>query len=126
MDYNVDQTTLLREIRAAEWQDMHNKGGHKYYRRNPGKPKHMKELSRMDNYVLMRLRSGVCDGEYEECDNCDKRHHLLHCGRYDSRRPEEESLYDDKKLEKWKEWWMSVTGALYREVNSKVAVMTLR
>jgi len=81
VDYNVDQTTLLRDIRAAEWQDMHNKGGHNYYRRNPGKPKHMKELSRMDYYILMRLRSGVCDGKHEEYDDCDKRHHLLHCNR---------------------------------------------
>jgi len=98
VDYNVDQATLLREIRAAEWQDMHDKGGHNYYRRNPQKPKHMKDLSRMDYYVLMRLRSGVCDGEHEECEGHDKRHHLLHCDRYDGRRPEEESLYDDKKL----------------------------
>jgi len=41
VDYEVDQATLLREIRAAEWQDMHDKGGHNYYRKNPGKPKHM-------------------------------------------------------------------------------------
>ena len=106
VDYNVDQTTLLREIRTAEWQDMHDKGGHNYYRRNPGRPKHMKRLSRMDYNVLMRLRSGVCDGEHEDCDDSDKRHHLLHCNRYDKDRPEEESLYNDKELEKWKGWWV--------------------
>jgi len=83
VDYDVDQATLLREIRAAKWQEMHDKGGYDYYRRNPGKPRHMKGLSRMDYYVLMRLRSWVCDGEHEECDGHDGRHHLLHCDRYD-------------------------------------------
>jgi len=106
VDYNVDQATLLREIRAAEWQDMRDKGGHKYYRRNPRKLNDMKELSRMDYYVLMRLWSGLCDGEHEEYNDSDKSHHLLHCNRYDGRRPEEESLYDDKELGKWKEWWV--------------------
>ena len=98
VDSNVDQTTLLKEIRATEWQDMHNRGGHNYYKRKPGKPKHLKGLSRLDYYVLMRLQSGVCDGEHEECEGCDKRHHLLHCDRYDGQRPEEECLYDDKRL----------------------------
>jgi len=60
----------------------------------------MKELSRMDYYVLMRLQSGVCDGEHEECNDSDKGHHVLHCNRYDGRRPEEDSLYDDKELGK--------------------------
>jgi len=60
----------------------------------------------MDYYVLMRLRSGVCDGEHEEWDGHDGRHHLLRCDRYDGRRPEEECLYDDKKIGEWKEWWV--------------------
>ena len=32
----------------------------------------------------------------------EKRHHLLHCYRYDGSRPEKESLYDDKSLDGWK------------------------
>jgi len=31
VDYDVNQTTLLKEIRTAEWQDMHDCGGHDYY-----------------------------------------------------------------------------------------------
>lgn len=83
----------------------HKEEGLDYYKRTPKKPKHLKGLLRLDCYVLMRLRSGTDKRGHKECKNTKFRHHLALCERYGKKRPELHTLYDDKYLEKWKEWW---------------------
>ena len=53
----------------------------------------------------MRIRSGADKRGHEECNNTEFRHHLAMCDRYEKKRPERHTLYDDKHLPKWKEWW---------------------
>ena len=53
----------------------------------------------------MRLKSGMDKRGHEECKNESFRHHLALCEKYNKRRPELHTLYDDKSLGKWKEWW---------------------
>ena len=81
------------------------KEGHEYYRREPKKPTHMKGLSRVDYYVLIRLRSGADNRGHEECEKGDNRYHLIRCNKYDRPNLDEEDLYDDKRIPQWKEWW---------------------
>ena len=55
----------------------------------------------------MRLRSGADKKGHEECQNEDFRHHLALCDRYRKNRPELNTIYEDKHLDKWKKWWES-------------------
>ena len=104
-DYEENSGSLIREWKREEWLKWHKEDGHDYYERSPSKPKHLKGLSRLDCYVLMRLRSGTDKRGHEECENESFRHHLALCERYNKKRPELHTLYDDKCLGKWKEWW---------------------
>ena len=107
MDYEENSKTSLRMWKEEEWKTWHEKQGHDYYERSPAKPKHLKGLTRLDCYVLMRLRSGADKWGHEECKNYDFRHHIAMCDRYEWKRPERHTLYDDKQIGKSKEWWIS-------------------
>ena len=106
MDYEGDWDGRINEMAREDWLEWHKEEGHDYYTRLPMKPKHLKHLSRLDMYVLIRLRTGACKKGHDECLNVEFRHHLALCPKYDNKRPELETLYDDKHLPEWKEWWI--------------------
>jgi len=66
----------------------------------------MKNMTRLDYYVLMRIRSGADERGFADCPNYEFRHHLALCQKYDKSRPELSGLYDDKKLDEWKKRWV--------------------
>lgn len=105
VDYEENSSSLIKEWKREEWLKWHKEQGHDYYERNPNKPKHLKGLSRLDCYVLMRIRSGADKRGHEECENAEFRHHLAMCDRYNKNRPERHTLYNDKHLDEWKKWW---------------------
>ena len=98
MDYEEDSSCLIREWKKEEWLKWHMDQGHEYYERTPRKPKHLKELPRLDCYVLMRLRLGADKRGQENCKNESFRHHPATCNRYQRKRSERHTLYDDKYL----------------------------
>lgn len=104
-DYEEGAKRVMRRLREEEWKKWHAREGHEYYERKPQKPKHLKGLSRMDEYILMRLRSGTDKTGHENCRNFEFRHHIAMCEKYAKGRPELSTLYDDKKIGTWKEWW---------------------
>jgi len=65
----------------------------------------MRVLSRLDNYVLMALRSRDDNTFHEDCQVGENRFHLINFDKYIEKRPEQETILDDRKLDKWKEWW---------------------
>ena len=67
-DYEENSKSLIKEWKREEWLKWHKEEGHDYYGRSPGKPKHLKGLSRLDCYVLMRIRSGMDKRGHEECE----------------------------------------------------------
>jgi len=108
VDYLSNNTSLIKKWREEERLAWHHNGGHDYYEREPKMPNHMKNMTRLDYYVLMRIRSGAdCADKrgHEDCPNYEFRHHLALCQKYDKSRPELSGLYDDKKLDEWKQWW---------------------
>ena len=71
----------------------------------PKKRKHMRVLARLDYYLLMPLRSGADKTFYENCQFGENRLHLINCDKYSENQPEQETIFDDKKSDKWQEWW---------------------
>lgn len=106
VDYEENSRSLIKGWMREEWLQWHKEESHDYYKRNPKKPKHLKGLSRLDCYVLMRLRSGADKRGHESCENADFRHHLAMCERYEKDRPERNTLYEHDKINKWKNWWI--------------------
>ena len=105
VDYEENSSSLIEEWKREEWLKWHEENSHEYYERTPKKPKHLKGLSRLDCYVLMRIRSGTDKKGHEECRNAEFRHHLAMCDRYEKNRPERHTLYEDKHINDWKKWW---------------------
>ena len=104
-DYEENSSSLIKEWKREEWLKWHKEQGHDYYKRNQNKLRHLNGLSSLDCYVLMRIRSGADKSGHEECENAEFRHHLAMCQRYNKNKPERQTLYDDKHLDKWKKWW---------------------
>jgi len=98
---------IARELRAAEWSHWHTSEGHGYYDRTPKKPRHLRGLSRLDHYVLLRLRSGTDVVGHDGCQNADDRFHLTTCGKYLVKRRRFPTLFNDKRIAEWRDWWQS-------------------
>ena len=105
MDFEKDGSGWMREERIREWKEWQAREDHSYYKREPTKARYQKGLTRLDAYVLLRLRSGTDKKGHETCPNYDYRHHLALCGKYSYLRPELETLYQDRRIEDWKKWW---------------------
>jgi len=105
MNFDEGGGSWMREQRVKEWKEWQIKEGHPYYNRAPTKGRHQKGLTRLDAYVLIRLRSGTDKKGHENCQGFEFRHHLALCTRYDHLRPELETLYQDRKVGEWKKWW---------------------
>jgi len=98
---------IARELRAAEWTHWHVSEGHGYYDRSPKKPRHLRSLSRLDHYILLRIRSGTGVTGHDGCPGVDDRFHLVSCDRYLLKRPRFPTLFNDKRVPEWRDWWQS-------------------
>ena len=98
---------IARELRAAEWSHWHLSEGHSYYDRAPKKPRHLRGLSRLDHYILLRIRSGTGVVGHDECPGVDNRFHLVSCDKYLLKRPRFPTLFNDKRVPEWRDWWQS-------------------
>jgi len=96
---------IARELRATEWSHWHTSEGHGYYDRNPKKPRHLLRLSRLDHYVLLRIRSGTGLVGHDGCQGVDDRFHLVSCDRYLAKRSRFPTLFNDKRIPEWRDWW---------------------
>ena len=72
--------------------------GHDYYKREPKKPKHMRGLTRLDYYVLMRIQLEVENRGHEECQWGENQFHLINCMKYVVNRPQQERVFYDRKI----------------------------
>jgi len=98
---------IARELRATEWSHWHTTEGHGYYARSLKKPRHLRGLSRLDHYILLRLRSGTDVTGHDGCPGVDDRFHLVSCDRYLAKRPRFPALFNDKRVPEWRDWWQS-------------------
>jgi len=127
MDYVVSSGEAIRERAREEWSIWHDKEGHDYYTREPKKPKHLRSMTRLDFYVLARLRSGADNRGHEKCMGGDNRFHLINCPRYDKSRPEPETIMNDRYLSDWCKWWkiheflgMGIPANVPEQMNTRV------
>ena len=103
----LGHTMMARELRSTEWNQWHVSEGHSYYGRMPKKPRHLRGLSRLDHYILLRIRSGTGVTGHDECPGVDDRFHLVSCDRYLAKRPSIPTLFNDKRVPVWRDWWQS-------------------
>jgi len=97
---------IARELRSAEWTHWHISEGHGYYDQSPKKPRHLRGLSRLDHYILLRIRSGTGVTGHDGCPGVDP-FHLVSCDRYLTKRPRFRTLFKDKRVPEWRDWWQS-------------------
>ena len=55
----------------------------------------------------MRVRSSTGVSGHDECPGVDDRFHLLSCDRYLAKRPRFPTLFNDKRVPEWRDWWQS-------------------
>ena len=64
-------------------------------------------MTRVDHYVLLRLRSGTGLVGHYTCRRNDYRFHPPVCGRYSTGHPAFLTLFKDKFIDLWRTWWQS-------------------
>jgi len=101
--FGIGQSEKARSAMSDKWFAWHHDEGHSYYTRKPWKPSHLRPLTRMDFYVIMRLWSGTGVNSLEAYGNLP-RYHLLDCLRFAEGCPEHSTRYDDKVLGDWVGW----------------------
>jgi len=104
-DYN-DGNGMEKDMMRREWSVWHKEEGHDYYKRERKMMSHLKTLSRLDCYVLFRLRIGVGNHGGEPCGDGEERFHALKCERFKDERPDCSTIWDDKEIKVWKKWWL--------------------
>ena len=106
VDFGLRAHGIARKKIMLEWRAWHEREGHHYYKRRPGGgPKHWIGLSRMDAFVLMRLRTGVVELSHANCVDGDDRFHVQKCDRFVEGRPTSD-IFDDRCVPDWKKWWV--------------------
>jgi len=105
VNFGLGQLTRARDLLRSEWLDFHQNDGHDYYNRSPKPPRHLKGLSRIAQYGLLRLRSGTDVKGHDTCAGGTERFHIIECSRYMAKRPHRSKLFDDKFVCQWQEWW---------------------
>jgi len=125
-DYN-DGNGMEKDMMWKEWSLWHKEEGHDYYKRERKTMSHLKGLSRMDAYVLFRLRIGVGTHGGEPCKKGGERFHTLKCDRFKNSRPDTSTIFDDKKIDIWKRWWlqheylgMGIPSTMTEQLNERV------
>ncbi|RPA88740.1 hypothetical protein L873DRAFT_1796497, partial [Choiromyces venosus 120613-1] len=105
--FGIRNDMIAREVRRSDWMKWHKAQGHGYYERTPRKPRHLRGLSHLNLYTLVRIRSGTDIRDHDDCNGHDMRFHLVYCPRFADGRPDRETLFDDKALPLWADWWRS-------------------
>ena len=102
--FGIGQLEVARTARSDEWSKWHREEGHSYYTRKSRKPSHLKKLTRIDFYVIMRLRTGTGVSGHDPCCDDLPRYHLLDCLRFAAGRPCRGSHCDDKVIGDGVDW----------------------
>ena len=97
------------ELRTTEWTHWHITEGHGYYDRSPKKLRHLRGLSRLDHYILLRICSGMGATGHDDWPGVDDRFHLVSCDRYIAKRARFPTLFNDMRISDWRHlhWWQS-------------------
>ena len=101
----MSHAVLSRERRAADWLSWRRAEGHESYRQTLKSPRHLRGMTRLDHYVLIRLRSCAGLGGHDTCNRRDYRFHLAACNRFSRNRPALLTLFNDKYIDDWRNWW---------------------
>jgi len=104
---DLGHAMIARALRSAEWTHWHTTEGHGYYDRSPRKPRHLRDLSRLDHYILLRLPSGTGVSGHDECSGISDRFHLVSCDKCLAGRLRFPTLFNDKRVPEWRDWWQS-------------------
>jgi len=104
VDFGFGCYAPVRERRLAQWRFWHTEQGHVYYQGTPRDFKHLRRLTRLDLFAIIRIRSGTGMVGHEECHDSDERHHWTTCDRYADGRPASNTLYDNSKIGIWVDW----------------------
>jgi len=84
-------------------------GGPRVLQRDPEEAQTpLRGLSRLDHYILLRIRSGTGVTGHDGCPGIDDRFHLVSCDRYRTKRPRFPTLFHDKQVHEWRAWWQSL------------------
>lgn len=105
VDFTLDSKSMCKGWMWEEWKEWQKQEGHDYYKRERMKPKQLNGMTRLDFYVLLPIRSGADNRGHEDCQNVDRRFHLIECSKDVRDRPKPETLYDDRCIDSWKKWW---------------------
>jgi len=104
IDFGFSSYARIRERRLTQWRSWHTAEGHSYYRGVPRDFRHLRSMTRLDLFALIRVRSGTGMVGHDDCPNNTDRHHWVLCDRYTDRRPAFETLYDFSKSSMWVDW----------------------
>jgi len=103
--FGIGQLAGCKEWLQTAWERWHIEGGRLYYNRKPKNTKHLRGLTRMEFYIILRLRGGVRGVRHGLCDiDPDERFHLRDCPIYATGRPEKHEIWNDKKISDWVHW----------------------
>jgi len=75
----LSHAMIARNLRQTEWNHWHKSEGHSYYNRTPKKSRHLRDLSRLDHYILLRMRSGTDVVGHDDCRAMEEPFHLVIC-----------------------------------------------
>jgi hypothetical protein len=132
--------TFLKKIgtekRSEEWERWYREKVHHYSTRRPTKRmKHMRDLSRQEESLLMRLRTNKgwstnVAGTPETCETCQKQddaiHRLRECPRWRKGRPPPTTdIRNDKDLTTYVEWFRANKLLDFTTLRSNVAGVNL-
>jgi len=92
----LGHTMIAMELRTAEWVHWHVSEGHGYYDRSPKKPRHLRGLSSLDHYILLRIPSSTGVVAHDDCHGVNDRFHLVSCDKYLAKCPRFPTLFNDK------------------------------
>jgi len=96
--------TRIRERRLAGWRNWHANEGHDYYKGLPRDFRHLRLLSRLDFYALVRIRSGTGLVGHDGCIGRKDRYHWTSCNKFLTMRPARDTLHDNSKIAPWIKW----------------------
>jgi len=103
--FGIGQLAGCKERLQTAWERWHMEDGRLYYNRKPKNTKHLRGLTRMEFYVLLRLRDGVRGVRHGLCDiDPDERFHLRDCPIYATGRLEKHEIWNNKKISDWVHW----------------------
>jgi len=104
VDFGFGSYAPIREQRLACWRQWHEHEGHGYYRSSPKDFRHLRTLTRLDFFALIRIRSGTGMVGHDDCADNENRYHWTLCDQYTALQPHKDSLYDNKRLGDWVAW----------------------